>query len=732
MGTAAVLAVGALQFGALPANATATSYDHAAPGAPLPNGDTNGATGLVISESGSAGSVWNVAVGSNWTHTATGWLRTFCGQFGSSFHGTGTWTESQDRSPAAARMAWIQSAYPSSPENDAAKAYATHVYYEKSQDQILRILAQTPSGARTAALAEKMWNASAGHTGQYSVKPRLALSDAKSGTVTNTQVSSATGTVAAQVKLTLSGGAVFNATGTSTWSGAAGGSLAWHATKTGPVAVTEETQNLVGGWLRSFTQPRVQRQTATPGVVTVRGVSADVQAKLSFQPQATSTAVAEVKAGQALKDTLHVSARPGSSWIPGVSASFDVAWYFSPTRLTQKDAATPPAGAVLFAKGRGTVAKAGDVVVTADKPAAQAGWYYPVASFTKKAQPAGQQQFFTGDWKAAFNASGEETVEKFSPQVVTQASEIKDGKVRDSLIVSGNYAGQTITVVSNLYLATQCKAGESGSEKAPSGAQLLGTVSTDVKGNGTALTPSLDVPWAAIIEAWKTTDAGCLYWQENVAGTEATIGWTGKHQLPKETVQLAKPSIVTKAVGGGTVPVKVRDTGIVSGTIPTGEGVTVATKVDQYRFENAGKPDCVNPVFSSPWQPVTGTGEITYPEHEITREGSYGYVESLKVAVKDKAGKTTETVLHTGECGAPGESVVASAPIKPITPEKPIVHQAPKPAHPAPVQPEVPTGHPVADQASDMTIPAAGLGAGLIALVTGGLVIARNRKTADK
>lgn len=734
-GVAVAAIAGIALVGVAPAaNAAVSSYNNPAPGGSLPNGDQNAATGQVYNGSGGGASVTNVALGSYWLNG----IKTFCGEFGVPFDASGTWSKGQDSSQGAARMAWIFANYPSTPANDAAKAYASHIYYEGNQSPILSYLAQTPEGAATKALADQMWAASAGHTGKYSVKPQLVLSDAKSGTVDNTQVTSATGTVAAQVKLTLSGGAVFDSTGTNVWTGAAGSKPSWHGTKTGPVVVTEETQNLVAGWLETYSQAGKQKQLASPGFTTVKGESGDVQVQVSFQPQATSTAVVEVKAGETLTDTLHVSAAPGSSWLAGVPAVFDVTWYYSPTKVEQKNLTTVPAGATAFAKGQGTAKGPGDVVVTADKKADKAGWYYPVASFSKAAQPADLQKAFIGDWKAPFNADGEETLQKFSPQVVTQASVIKDGKVSDSLTVSGNYAGQTIQVVSNLYLTTQCTAPATGTDKAPADAKLIGTVTTEVKGNGTVVTPSLDVPWAAIIEAWKTTDKGCLYWQENVAPTETTNAWTGKHQLPKETVPVTKPTIVTKASENGTVPVKAHDTGVVSGTVPSGKGVEVTTKVDQYKFDNStdgsAQAVCLNPSFSSEWQKVTTAGEITYPEHEIKHEGTYGYVETLKVTVTDKDGKKTETILHTGKCGEKDETVIGFAPNKPVTPEKPVLPNAPKPVVPASVvtQPEVPTGHAQAEQTSNVAGPAAGIGAGVLALVTGGLVMARRRKTADK
>lgn len=78
--------------------------------------------------------------------------------------------------------------------------------------------------------------------------------------------------------------------------------------------------------------------------------------------------------------------------------------------------------------------------------------------------------------------------------------------------------------------------------------------------------------------------------------------------------------------------------------------------------------------------------------------------------------------------------MIGFAPNKPVTPEKPVLPNAPKPVVPASVvtKPEVPTGHAQAEQTSNLAGPAAGIGAGVLAALTGVLIMARRRKTADK
>ena len=740
----ATLAGGAGLLSAPAANAAGTDIQAPAPGVAVPSGDVGAATGQVYTAGPTSGWFGTAYQGSYWIKLGGQWVESWCGQLGAPMNNTGAWTEgAHDTSPEAAQAAAAAALRNGSPLDGSAVQYIFHEKVEKTTAPFFKNLSANEAAA-AAARGEALWAAAAGHTGQYSVKPQLAITPPQSGdtethgTVANTQVNTATGTVGAQVKLTLSAGAVFDATGTNVWTGAAGASPSWHATQTAKVVVTEDTQNLVAGWLRTATSAGVQSQYVAPGVTTVTGVSKDVQVTVSFQPQATSTAVTEVKAGGTLSDVLNVDAAPGSSWMAGKSATFAVDWYYSPTQVTQKNLSTIPAGATLFATDTGTASKPGDITVTADKKADKPGWYYPVASFTKAKQPAADQPVFTGDWKAKFNADGEETLEKFSPKVTTKASGVTDGKIQDTIVVTGNNPSATLSVVSKYYLTAKCTMTPGGTTTAPQDAMLQFTVTTTVKGNGTFQSAKIDAPWAEIIKSWGTNSKVCGYWQESIQAMATTNGWTGNHGIAAETNEYTKPTISTTASQNGTVPVTAHDTGVLTGTVPSGPGVVVQTQTALFKFGNdttgSVQAVCLNALNTTPWQTVTAPGTITYPSTVLKDEGTYGYVETLKVSVTDKSGKVIETVLHTGKCGEKAETVIAFAPEKPVTPEKPLLPGAPQPAAPASVvtQPEVPTGHPHADPVVDVAGPVAAIGAGFIGLVTGGLVLARRRKTAAK
>ena len=195
-------------------------------------------------------------------------------------------------------------------------------------------------------------------------------------------------------------------------------------------------------------------------------------------------------------------------------------------------------------------------------------------------------------------------------------------------------------------------------------------------GNGEFKTAAVEVPWEKIVaEKWAKGLKANLYFSEKIDGTESTKAWDGKELLPNETVPVEKPSIVTKASENGTVPLVAHDIGIVSGTIPSGTGIKVTTKVNQYKFDDStdgsAQAVCANPSWSSPDQDVTGAGEITYPSHTIAHKGTYGYVEELKLTIDKGEGKEPFTAqLHKGNCGEKNETVIAFPEAVTVSPDQ--------------------------------------------------------------
>lgn len=520
------------------------------------------------------------------------------------------------------------------------------------------------------------------NSGPYSTQPKLSMdANGRGGTVTSTELVSAAGNKLGgfSARAILNGPAVWAGTNSQAVNLHTGDQLGFAATGNGTVSVTL-TIDAPGSSATTYSVPGFQNLLVAGGAQPVAGTSADAKVIFDFQPEAASTAARFVEGGQPLVDVLHVNTSTGNTndwaFVNGgnVPARFDIDWYYSPVRLAPT--AQIPAAVVKVASGTGTATGPGDVKVTADQNADRAGYYYPVARFSKGAQPAELQQYFRADWTAGFNDPHEETIQKYQPAVVTKASAIENGKIFDIITVTGNEPGKELSVTTDLVLTSAAPVA-GGTDTVPADADVIGTVTTKVAGNGEFKTAAVEIPWEKIVaEKWSKGLNANLYFSEKVDGTESTKAWDGKELLPNETVPVKKPSIITKASENGTVPLVAHDIGIVSGTIPSGTGIKVTTKVNQYKFDDStdgsAQAVCANPSWSSPDQDVTGAGEITYPSHTIAHKGTYGYVEELKLTIDKGEGKEPFTAqLHKGNCGEKNETVIAFPEAVTVTPHKP-------------------------------------------------------------
>lgn len=586
-----------------------------------------------------------------------------------------------------------------------------------------------PQLVAVRAQAAQIEAAAEATAGPYTISPQLTMSDGAHGTVTGSHAVSATGNAVNGLPSTaILTNAVWDSNGSSTISLNTGDTLpGFTALATGPVNVLI---NAVGAapHVTTYTVASGQDVLASAGTAPFSGRSVDVQATVAFQPTATSTAGRFVEGGQPLVDVLHVGTSTGvaNDWVfangGDVPATFDVDWFYSQVPLAAS--AQVPASAGKVASGKGTATGPGDVTVTSDTAAGESGYYYPVARFSKAAQPAELQQYFTGDWTAGFNDPNELTIQKYQPQVSTKASVIEDGKVHDVITVTGNEPGKELSVTTDLVLTSEA-AVEGGTDLAPADAKLIGTVTTKVVGNGEFHTPDVDVPWEIIMtEKWDKGQPANLYFSERIQETESTKPWDGKELLPGETVPVEKPSIVTKASENGTAPVVSHDTGVLTGTVPSGTGITVTTLVKQFKFDDStdgsAQAVCLDPSWSSATQTITSAGEILYPEHTIQNAGTYGYVEELNITIDKGDGSEPFTAqLHKGKCGEAAETVIVFPKGAPASAEKPKL-----------IAPMANTGDVTAHQ--DMNTPLLFTGVGILALlaISGGVFIQRRKAAA--
>ncbi|MDY0914201.1 hypothetical protein [Rathayibacter festucae] len=199
------------------------------------------------------------------------------------------------------------------------------------------------------------------------------------------------------------------------------------------------------------------------------------------------------------------------------------------------------------------------------------------------------------------------------------------------------------------------------------------------------------------------TAPGAVHWVEELHSYDGRILTRGECGAPGETTTVHTPDVHTRATAAVQVGDAVRDEAVVNGYVPAGAVITFEA------FRRSGdQAVCTasNRVYDGSDGPVATTAglneNVSYwsAETRFAEPGSYYWVETL--ATKDG------TVLHRGECGAPGETTVVS---------------------PTPVVPAVSTT--LADTGGD---PGPWIGGGLAALVLGlgTALLARRRRPSPQ
>ncbi|MCD7102198.1 hypothetical protein [Pseudoclavibacter sp. 13-3] len=608
--------------------------------------------------------------------------------------------------------------------------------------------------ADTAELADRMWQEAGRFGGPHTMAgPRLTPQHG--GQQVTVDLETPRGRsgepVPGEVVASITGPGVWEQTGTTTLSFDADGSHRILATGTGEITVKTARSVPSSHLLIAHpTQADAQRIVASAENVPI-SAQAQVRVVDRFQPEADTTAQTWHHEGSAadetplvgspLVDTLHVRASRDTSWLPSVDgsgqipATFTVDWYYSASPLPRS--AKPPAEAEHFDRVQATATGPGDLVVSSKRAVDRSGWFYPVVSFRVADQPEHLRGRFASDFSADFHAEREQTIVPWQPSVVTQASEIVDGRVTDLISVSGNDPAAELTVVSELWMSHE-PARTEGLPDAPVDAERLATVSTTVTGNETVSTEPVDVPWSRFVgeDVWPN-----LYWVERIDRSPSTERWQGRHLLPHETITLTRPTATTKTARYLVAGEQTTDTATVTGTIPTSnrsESVRTDLSFSLYRFDDStdggAQPVCLAPMWTQP-EPITVTKPGDYVSDPVTVEapGTYGFRHHLSTTVTQASGADTvepgasdahepalTTMLHEGDCGAESETVIAVPPPVPPVPDEP----AP-PAEPiAPV-----ASREIALAATGFPAPVLWVAAGASMLVLGtGAVLRRRRR----
>ncbi|WP_028245393.1 VaFE repeat-containing surface-anchored protein [Pseudoclavibacter soli] len=630
------------------------------------------------------------------------------------------------------QLAYIVGTWGSTSDNNEARAVyrAEHLIYENATGIDTEPRGNWKYNTNDVAaradqmIAEAQANAGTAITdASFNGKPDSSgsISDTRVRSWTLPNISSSSDVSSITVTATISGPGVFdNGTQTLTYQGNQSPTVPVTATGNGKYTVTVNA-DVPGGYTLKIAYPskstgQVMMALGAPSVGHIQAAGDPHLADYNFQPIATSesdtyevgTEAEDAKlVGEKLKDKVNVAidtsdSTVGNVWakrvvngqITPVNVIYNVDWYYNETQLPES--AEIPDDAVLFDSTTFTANGEGSYDVTSTKPADKEGYYYPVISVVKDDQAADVQTYIRGDWTAAFHDENEEEIIPWTPEVSTETSGVADGTISDTLVVTGANPNRELTVVSKLYL-TDAAAVEGGTDTAPADAELVATVETTIKGDGTYETESVDVPWTRILDwageksryesasenpydqadrlanlSWPN-----LYWQESIAGTQDTTPWTGKHLQPDETYDLTRPSVTTQTTKAVSIPATVHDTATVTGDVPVANStndISTLLGFNLYRFDNsvdgAAQPVCQTPQFTQEARVIDRNGTHVSDETTIDQLGTYGWVEKLTfvfggehTSASDVARNTID--VHEGECGAVEETVVTTGEITP-------------------------------------------------------------------
>lgn len=343
----------------------------------------------------------------------------------------------------------------------AALGYAVHQRQERPGTMAggvveatrLLIAAATPQPVKDRA-AEVLAQAAAeagpwaGSAGSVSGEGR------RTGRIDGIALRSASGqpVVGASFTVTLSGPAVFDATGTSTYTATTSAepiSLTWTATGNGTVSYEVVFPDAWRTTLTVLTMSGNRQDQLTygnrpghdPHEVVVTG--AVFQVVQDFRPIATTTVQdVVVRDGDPLVDVVEFAAAPGDEWVVvegrPVPVVAEVTWY-GPFDRPQPQLPSPPAGAPVagieqvVAEGPGRVASPGSVIATGN------GFYTAVVSIRVEAA-GGFAPYLREDFTAPFFEEVETAVNRFDLQHESQTREfnvVPGGRAFDRITVTG-------------------------------------------------------------------------------------------------------------------------------------------------------------------------------------------------------------------------------------------------------------------------------------------------------
>lgn len=433
-------------------------------------------------------------------------------------------------------LAWIVGNHQNSTDalTQAAISYIVHVNHDtgtaavSGEERRAAFAANTPASIK--ARADELAVEAAANAGPYRAGGTTNFSAGDHGEIRNILVLSDAGNAVPgkPFTITLTGPAVFDSTGTRTFTGTTTSSpqvVPWTATGSGTVSSQIVFSDLGRVTLTKLGYDGTVQDSLTYGFrpfaddpVIIVSDPPPVSVSVDFQPIITTQVVsAFLDPGQALTDQVTVTIPdPADSWpqAGGANIPFVVTGtLYGPYDSPQAPSATVPAGAPVAGTASGTFATVGAQTLGGAVTVAAQGYYAWTWQIRKADQPAANQDFLRADYSDGFFTASERGVARMDVDLTSQVVDatVTDGVLRDDVTVTTpglwltDWTGQPLELTLTGTVFGPFEAPLVQSESPAAGAPIAGVVTVTASGPGTY---GAELP---------TTEPGAYTWVWDVA-----------------------------------------------------------------------------------------------------------------------------------------------------------------------------------------------------------------------
>lgn len=339
---------------------------------------------------------------------------------------------------------------------------------------------------------------------------------------------------------------------------------------------------------------------------------------------------------------------------------------YGPMLSIPEESDTVPSWAPVAGTATATLNGPGTYTVTGDAKSQEAGYYTWVWQIDSSDQGAvakmllPENYFFQDNFAQVVETTVTPSGVVATSKVSTDSAAIGD-EVTDTLSIStaagaGGWLqadGKRIPVT--FHGTAYFVPGETApavSDKAPEGAQVVGSTDVTATGPGDFTSPAIATPEKEGYMTWVWE----IRTQDQPAEYQGYVReWSDQFGVANETTKVTAPKVATKAQTNVPVGDTFHDTAVVTGNVPK-DGVGLHFELYEATKNDAGEWTCGegNLLWTSTTQTVTEAGTYTSDEAPFQSVGDYHWVEVLTT----KGG----TEISRGACGIPDETTTVVPP----------------------------------------------------------------------